>query len=101
MEDLRLRAAAADEAARSLADGCDLDAADAGSRRAAVADERRRADEAREQLGRVQAARCRLDDGTFGRCVSCGTFIDPERMSAVPYTELCVSCSRGAEGGGR
>ncbi|MEV2253178.1 TraR/DksA C4-type zinc finger protein [Streptomyces sp. NPDC050147] len=76
---------------------CDLDAADVGSTRAAVAEERVRAEEVRQQLERTLDARRRLDDGTFGFCVSCGTSIDSDRMLAVPHTELCVSCRRDQE----
>ncbi|MFQ5340151.1 MAG: TraR/DksA family transcriptional regulator [Anaerolineae bacterium] len=42
-----------------------------------------------------------LDDGTYGRCRICGVWIDAERLRALPFTDLCITCaekkSRGFE----
>ena len=35
----------------------------------------------------------RLDAGTYGRCLICGTAIPSERLEAVPWAALCVPCS--------
>ena len=35
----------------------------------------------------------RIDAGTYGRCVACGTTIPGERLEAVPWAGLCVPCS--------
>jgi DnaK suppressor protein len=35
----------------------------------------------------------RLDAGTYGRCIVCGTAIPEERLEAVPWAALCVPCS--------
>jgi DnaK suppressor protein len=35
----------------------------------------------------------RIDAGTYGRCVACGTAIPDERLQAVPWAALCVPCS--------
>jgi DnaK suppressor protein len=35
----------------------------------------------------------RLDAGTYGRCVICGTALPAERLEAVPWAGLCVPCS--------
>ena len=40
----------------------------------------------------VQAALKRLDDSTYGLCVSCGQPIPSERLEALPFAEQCVSC---------
>ncbi|GFH63503.1 hypothetical protein Sgou_16450 [Streptomyces gougerotii] len=95
----RKQAGAAEEAALRLGDDCELDVGDAGSRRTAVEEERRRADEARSAVQRAEAALRRLDEGAFGRCVSCGAAVGPERLAALPHTELCAPCS-GAGGRG-
>ncbi|MET8112984.1 TraR/DksA family transcriptional regulator [Streptomyces prasinus] len=97
IETLRRRKDSAEAEIAALWADCALDAVDAGSTRAAVAEARVRADETRGQLEQALAARRRLDDGTFGSCVSCGAPIDRERMLAVPHTELCVSCRRDHE----
>ncbi|HEY6783109.1 MAG TPA: TraR/DksA C4-type zinc finger protein [Candidatus Dormibacteraeota bacterium] len=35
----------------------------------------------------------RIDAGTYGRCLACGTAIPDERLEAVPWAALCVPCS--------
>lgn len=61
----------------------------------------RESDEMLEELGSVglvevkmiQAALKRLEDGTYGTCVSCGEKISPERLAAVPHAPLCKDCA--------
>ena len=50
----------------------------------------------RETLAGVEAALARLDDGTYGKCQSCGQEIPAERLEAVPTTTLCVSCKQAS-----
>lgn len=51
-------------------------------------------DQIRQQ---VRDALDRLNDGTFGRCVSCGGEIAIERLEALPFASQCIQCaSRGA-----
>jgi DnaK suppressor protein len=35
----------------------------------------------------------RIEEGTYGRCVSCGNLIPDDRLQAVPWAALCVPCS--------
>lgn len=35
----------------------------------------------------------RLDAGTYGSCLICGSEIPQERLLAVPWAALCVPCS--------
>ncbi|MGI9202768.1 MAG: TraR/DksA family transcriptional regulator [Woeseiaceae bacterium] len=51
--------------------------------------------EAREELQKVSAAIERLETGSFGVCVSCGTAIDQKRLVAHPYAEECMDCAIG------
>jgi DnaK suppressor protein len=46
----------------------------------------------REQLQETEAALARLDDGSYGRCGSCGGSIAPERLEIVPSARFCVAC---------
>jgi RNA polymerase-binding protein DksA len=48
----------------------------------------------RAELDRVDAALRRLDDGTYGTCVSCGNPIAPERLEAIPWSPTCIDCAR-------
>lgn len=51
---------------------------------------------ATQQLELVDAALARLDDGTFGSCVTCGRPIAAERLEALPWAGQCIDCARGA-----
>ncbi len=45
---------------------------------------------ARELLGKVQAAQRRMDDGTYGSCSVSGKAIPIERLEALPYATTLV-----------
>ena len=46
--------------------------------------------EAREALRR-------MDNGTYGKCESCGRAIAKARLEAIPYTRFCVTCAEAAD----
>jgi DnaK suppressor protein len=79
--------------------GFDDDPADAGS----ASFERETAQSlslhARNLLSQIEDALRRMDDGTFGDCVSCGRRIELERLEAIPYTTQCMDCRRREETG--
>lgn len=43
---------------------------------------------------RIQAALKRLEDGEFGYCTSCGSFIGLGRLRVDATTARCVECAR-------
>lgn len=45
-------------------------------------------------LARVRGAMKRVDNGTYGKCVSCGAMIDTDRLGIDPTAELCVACAK-------
>jgi RNA polymerase-binding protein DksA len=45
-------------------------------------------------LAEIDAALERLDAGTYGTCTSCRKPVAPERLEALPWTALCIDCSR-------
>lgn len=47
-----------------------------------------------EQIGEVQAAIQRIDEGAYGSCERCGRPIARERLAAIPWTRLCLEHSR-------
>ena len=49
-------------------------------------------------LAEIDAALGRIEDGTYGTCVSCGREIARERLEAYPWASLCIDCKRKAEG---
>ena len=42
----------------------------------------------------ILAALQKIDDGTYGKCESCGQDIPAERLEAVPAATLCVACKK-------
>ena len=47
----------------------------------------------------IDAALERMEAGTYGTCTRCGKPIPEERLAAVPYAVLCVTCKRDEERG--
>ena len=41
----------------------------------------------------VRRAEVKLDEGTYGVCDRCGREIASERMQALPWAVLCVTCA--------
>lgn len=48
-------------------------------------------------LKRVRQAMKRVDDGTYGKCSSCGAMIDTDRLGIDPTAELCMACAKKAK----
>jgi RNA polymerase-binding protein DksA len=44
----------------------------------------------------IDSAIARVDAGTFGTCTQCGAEIDTERLEALPWAALCISCANGS-----
>jgi len=48
-----------------------------------------------EQLGEVDRALAKLDDGSYGRCDVCGLEIPEGRLEVHPWAVRCVACASG------
>jgi RNA polymerase-binding transcription factor DksA len=59
------------------------------------------AEEERLQAIAIRAALQRMEDGTYGRCVTCDAPISPQRLEALPYATQCIACATQAERRGR
>jgi DnaK suppressor protein len=46
----------------------------------------------RELLEKIENAIGRIKDGTFGRCIACGTEIAEEDLKKEPWVEHCRAC---------
>lgn len=57
------------------------------------------ADREREKLTYVDDALKRIELGTYGICESCEEIIEKERLIAMPFTKLCLSCQEDIERG--
>jgi RNA polymerase-binding protein DksA len=53
--------------------------------------------EARDEIRKISAALERIDQGSFGDCLSCGSAIDEARLEAYPYAEDCIDCANEEE----
>jgi RNA polymerase-binding transcription factor DksA len=51
----------------------------------------------KRNLEEVEAALCRCDNGTYGRCQRCGERIEWARLEAHPQAALCMYCQRRHE----
>ena len=51
------------------------------------------------QLMLVRQALTRVQDGSFGECVQCGTEIGSKRLEALPWTPHCIECQEKIENG--
>ena len=52
-----------------------------------------------QQLTLVRQALNRVQDGSFGECVQCGTEIGAKRLEALPWTPHCIDCQEKIENG--
>ena len=59
------------------------------------------AEEERQQVRAIRAALTRMEEGTYGRCVTCGEQIAAKRLAALPYATQCLACATQAEQGRR
>lgn len=49
------------------------------------------------ELNAIDAALKRLDDGSYGLCLACGTHIPSARLQAAPAALRCLACQEQAE----
>lgn len=45
------------------------------------------------ELRMIDAALMRIEDGSYGICVKCGTPISDARLATLPATPFCKSCA--------
>ncbi|WP_191562855.1 TraR/DksA family transcriptional regulator [Janibacter melonis] len=82
---------------RDHADGSGDDQADAGAKTFEREQEVTLANNTRAMLIQNLHALERIDDGTYGRCESCGNAIGKLRLQAYPRATLCVTCKTKQE----
>jgi DnaK suppressor protein len=49
--------------------------------------------QAERRIAEIEAARARVDAGTYGRCEVCGEPITDDRLEARPVARSCVGCA--------
>jgi DnaK suppressor protein len=50
-------------------------------------------------LSSIEGALARIEQGTYGICVTCGKPISQERLAAIPWATQCIDCKRLEERG--
>lgn len=50
-----------------------------------------------QELGQLQNALKRIDDGSYGTCAQCGEPISDARLDVLPQTMLCRTCAAGGD----
>lgn len=50
-----------------------------------------------KDLGQVEDAQRRREQGLYGICERCGREIAPARLQALPQATLCIDCQRAVE----
>ena len=50
-------------------------------------------------LSSIDGALARIEQGTYGICVTCGKPISQERLAAIPWATQCIDCKRLEERG--
>ena len=56
-----------------------------------------RATEEQKLLYVIDEAMKRIEDGTYGNCTQCNKPISKKRLTALPYTDLCIECQKAKE----
>lgn len=64
--------------------------ADSGQVAAEQGENQSLAAQLRNELDEVERALAKLDDGTYGRCETCGEPITPARLEAMPAARFCI-----------
>jgi RNA polymerase-binding transcription factor DksA len=65
--------------------------ADSGQVAAEQGESRRLAASLSDQLVEVEHALAKFDDGTYGKCETCGQDIADPRLEAMPATRYCIN----------
>jgi RNA polymerase-binding transcription factor DksA len=47
------------------------------------------------EIGRIEAALRRMDEGEYGYCLTCGEAISEARLDILPEAPLCAACAGG------
>lgn len=49
------------------------------------------------RLNQIDSALFRMKNGKYGICLSCSQRIPKERLEAIPYAAMCISCKSSDE----
>ena len=52
-------------------------------------------EDAKEEIGQINRALRRIENGEYLECSRCGEAIAEARLQAIPYADLCIRCASG------
>ena len=52
-----------------------------------------------ELLYHIENALKRIDEKSYGQCITCNKMITRQRLKAVPYADYCIACQEAEEKG--
>ena len=78
------------EPGSGVGDDFDDNFADSGQVAAEQGENKVLASQLRTELDEVERALAKLDDGTYGKCETCGEPITPARLEAMPAARFCI-----------
>ena len=52
---------------------------------------------ANQTVDDIERALAKMDDGTYGLCITCGDRIPVARLEVIPWAEQCVKCKARGE----
>jgi RNA polymerase-binding transcription factor len=84
---------------RSMDSACPQDSADLCTTSLFKESLFQRSSERRYFLRLIEAALTRIEQGEYGVCAACGDEINPKRLEALPWTQLCLRCQAASEHG--
>jgi RNA polymerase-binding protein DksA len=50
-----------------------------------------------KRLNLIETAMYQIDNGRYGKCISCGNKIPEARLRAIPYALMCLDCKAREE----
>ena len=56
-------------------------------------------DTERNTMQQIDQALSRIEDGSYGLCLNCGSPMSEKRLTAIPWSRHCVDCQELAEKG--
>ena len=93
----RTKAEEEEELVEELADYDDHHSADAASETYERTKDLAIDENFREMLEQIDEALRKIDDESYGLCDRCGQPINRERLKAIPYATMCITCQETIE----
>jgi len=82
-----------DQVERDLSQPHDPDSSEQAAEREGEEAEAALGEATLSEITAIRAAIARIDEGSYGRCVTCDGEISPQRLVAIPAASQCFDCA--------